>query len=234
MNKDFKITVKPFLNKYLSLKESGYEDKFPLYYQVTYKRKNTQIKSIFNIYLLILSDISKKEQQIIDFELKNIENTISYLAKIQDKNIPFSLQGIKSKYQTFMQDIYVVFENYLKKRLLKVVKYTNTEYLSILKFDGFDVDFLLLLKAVKILNENFNKNIPLDFKEEIDTFQKIIKIIIKKDSDDLNYLSLLKWKTENAKVELKNKMIIYFGEEASKSEKTILILDAIIDETLKF
>lgn len=233
MKKKLKVTVKPFLNKSLSHREDVSTVKYSLYYQVTFKRKNTQIKSLFEIYLSDLKDLSKKEAQIIDFEIQNITHTVQYQYAISDPN-EFTLSGIKQKYQLYTQDLYSVFENYLKKRLLKIIKFTNTEFLPILKFDGFDASFLLLLKAVKILNENFNKNIPVDFKDEIEAFQKFSKIVHQREEDDFNYYSLLDWIDGSAKIELKNKMIVQFEEPVQKIEKTISILDTVFEDTLKF
>jgi hypothetical protein len=126
-----------------------------------------------------------------------------------------------------------VFEQYLKRRLLKVVKYTNTEFISILRFDGVDVDFFLLLKALKLLNENFNKSLPHDFKEEIEAYQKFRTVCPKKDFE-LNHDTVLSWMNDNLKSEIRRKMIAKFEESEMKIEKTITILNSIIEETLKF
>jgi len=226
--KQKKITIKPFLNKNLAPQDT--DCKYPLYYQITYERRNTQVKSHFNTFLIALEGLRGKELEQVKFESNILQRTVAY--EQQKIGKAFTLHGIKDKYELYIPSLDALFEMYLKKKLLKAVKCSNSEFLPILKFEGFEVTFTLLYKASKLLVENFNKTLPLEFKEEIEAYQKYTAI--KKSTPWLvSYDCVMDWLDSDYRAELKNKLTGHFIEKSTSVEKTMSILNVIVEEKLK-
>lgn len=230
--KDKLITIKPFLNFQLAgIVHSNTVKTLPLYYQITYNRKNTQLKSIFNIYLVDIEDCSKEEESQIIFESDTLKRLIRY-ESIKNKE-EFSLMGIKSKYELYAKPLDVIMQDYLKKRLQKAMSLTGSEFQKILKFDGFDANFLLLLKASKQLIDNLGKYIDEDFKSYIDSYKAFAKSLQNR-SLKFEYISLLDWLDESCMIDLKRNLLEYYKEDATQVNKTMSILNEIIEDRIKF
>ncbi len=237
MMKQKKITVKPFINTNLaslelsdSMMRRG-DLKYPLYYQITFERRNTQIKSHFNTYLATLDGLRGEDAELIKFETDVLQRTVALEHSKSNGN--FTLCGIKEKYDNYVLPLEEVFEIHLKKRLLKVMKYSSTEFLPILKFDGFEVTFSLLFKASKLLIENFTKTIPHEYKEEIEAYQHFSAI----NSSNLRVfkrLCVMDWLDTDCKIELRNQFVEHFRDKASYADKIVAILDDMVEERIKF
>lgn len=230
--KDSKISVKPFLNKNLSpQKDGGFDLKYPVYYQITYKRKNTQVKSHFDLFHSSLEGLRNNELEQINFECDVLKKTALFELKRNDAT--FTLTGIKERYDVYILPLDNVFEEHLKKRLIKCLRLTNTEFLPILKFEGFEVTFSLLYKASKLLIENFSKQIPLAYKEEIDAYQKYTSLL-KNKNWGIRYFTVLDWYEPDFRDSLRSNFIKFFDEKSSNFDKTVSILNSIVEERIKF
>ncbi|MFN0049034.1 MAG: hypothetical protein ACKVOU_07940 [Cytophagales bacterium] len=224
-----KITIKPFVNKNLTPLEAS--SKYPLYFQITFQRRNTQVKSHFNTFLETVEGIRGDEFDILKFEMEILEKTVFHEYKKAGK--AFTLHGIKEKYELNILSLTDVFEGHLKKKLLKAIKYCHSEFLPIIKFDGFEVTFTLLFKASKLLIDNFTKTLPSDFKEEIEAYQNFV-LINKTKLKSCEYACVIDWQQFEYQTELKNSFAKIFPEKIALGEKNIAILNGIVEERLKF
>lgn len=224
-----KITIKPFINKNLAPLENT--TKFPLYFQITFERRNTQVKSHFNSFIDNLDGLKGEEMDLLNFEIDILKRTVGFeYAKVGNS---FTLHGIKEKYDLYILDLSFVFESYLKKKLLKAIKYCNSEFLPIIKFEGFEVTFSLLYKASKLLIPNFLKSIPSDFKDEIEAYQQFSIFSKNKLSQSL-FECIFDWKEEKIQKELETYLTENVSLKPVIAKKTISLLDHIIEDRLKF
>ena len=203
---------------------------YPLYYQITYERKNTQVKSYFNKYYYSLEEVAEEEPELIRFERNILQRVVSY--ETTRGNGTFTLSGIKGKYEVYITPLHDIFENSLKKKLLKALKYCQSEFLHILKFEGFDVTFSLLYKAVKLLIKGFDSYLDDDFKIEIAAYQAFLKAEEKED-ETYQYVTVLDWLDSDYKIRLQDKFLTNFQLNLPLSEKYISILNYIVEEKAK-
>ncbi len=114
--KEYRISIKPYLNKRVqpinisrSLNGTIQEvEAWPLYYQVVYKRKNTNIRSAyakglneFTNHFVSLDDKDKiydDAQKVIKRDIQIIEQIIRYKEK---KEADFSIIGIRNAYEEY-------------------------------------------------------------------------------------------------------------------------------------
>jgi hypothetical protein len=226
------ITIKPFLNIQLAgIRNSDGTTSSPLYYQITYQRKNTQLKSIYNLYLSKLSLLPKEDEIKLRFEMDTLKKLVRH--ESAKSGIDFNLTGLKNKYEIYVRPVDFILQEHLKKKLLRTITFTGSEYQSVLKFDGFDANFLLLLKASKQLIDNMGKHINSDFKEEIDAYKAFVKSSQSK-SQRSEFLCLMDWIDGSFKMDLNRSLIEYFEENKNEAAKTVAILNGIIEDRIKF
>jgi hypothetical protein len=223
--KEKKITVKPFLNKNIS--QDG--ETFPLYFQITFQRKNTQIKSHFNKSYENLDEALKKEKESIKFEQEMFQRVVDFEYKRHGNE--FSLKKLKDKYEAYLVPLPTVISLRLRKRLMKVYVQTNSEFQSIIRFDGFDVDFGKLLKASRLLIPRFDSYLAKDFKDEMVAYEHLVKYLPVQLRTQ-TYLPLMDWVDKNCAESFhQNLMELMNSKEA---DKTIATICAIIDEKINF
>jgi len=227
--KQKKITVKPFVNKNLASQDTDY--KYPLYFQITFERRNTQVKSHFSTLLSSLGGLKAEDAEKIKFESSILERTVAY--EQSKSGSSFTLHGIKERYELYAIALDEVFEIHLKKKLLKAIKYSNSEFLPVLKFEGFEVTFSLLFKASKLLVDNFVKTLPIEFREEIEAYQKY-HTLRKLNPWYFRYDCIMDWVDSDYKTELQAQIANYFSEKPIAAEKIIAILHEMVEERLKF
>lgn len=220
-----KVTIKPFLNKTLSGIESNFGvKKHPLYYQITYNRKNTQFKSNFDIYVSELEDTTSTESTYIQIEIEVINKIFLQYYLSSDKT--FSMIGFKQKHSFYLSSVESIIQKYLYISLQRAIVQSNSDYQNILKIENNESQILLLYKACKELIENFSKYLPEDFKFEIDTLKALSK------HQKKNFL-VFQWFDSNFNQDLKQDFTDYFGNIKS-AENGIKLIDKILNQQLLF
>ena len=177
MNKGPKITIKFFLKKSLP---HGTDEKgnrlYPLYIMVTYKRKNTQIKSQYGEhYYTRMEDVEKFTKGVIPFE-ENILHKVMEYENEQAGEDNFSLVGLGKKYNYYTRSIYWAIETYIKELLWKAIQRTKDELQMVLKHHTAQATFTRLYKASNLLFRDFNKNLSQELTKEIKAYQGFLKI----------------------------------------------------------
>jgi len=171
MSKLPKISVRHFINKNLKpywSPYSGYSDEYPLYVQVTFARKNTQIKSHFDNYYTSIEIASKEHKHILDLEKNWIERIIAHEYKTKGKD--FNLKGFGQRYPIYSSPIPTIIDQELKKKFTYALVETETEFRSLLLPKDPNVSIITYYKAASILTKTkIEKNISPDFKKEIET-----------------------------------------------------------------
>lgn len=218
------ITIKPFLNTKLVPIITNFGEKcFPLYYQITFNRNNTQLKSTFEIYLSSLDEANSSQKGLIEKEIKNLQKIVQL--EILGKKI--SLTGIKNKHTFYLKYIDEVLQEVLIQKIQRAVSHSNSEYQNIIKFEGAAINVMLLHKAIKILIDNYSKYLPEDFKQQIDIYKAFSK-------SSLYQASIISWLDEHFKNQMKQEFLNYFDGNQKEAEKSFMFIDSIITERIKY
>jgi hypothetical protein len=172
MKKPKKITVKFFLNEYLQpiALENG-KMGYPLYTQITYERKNTQIKCSYGGYYDSYQNVKKQHETMLAFEDKLLRKSVQY--EVQKFGEEFQLRGLGRKYDTYSQGIHHIFDNYMKMRLRDILqkKAQPARFFEILQTERATISFFLLYEASQRLFDNVAQIIPPHIAEEIEIYK---------------------------------------------------------------
>lgn len=170
MKKPKKITVKFFLNTNLKSIEKSDGNYRPLYAQITYDRKNTQIKCNYGEYYRSLEQIKTEEPNLLGFEEKIFKRSVVY--ELGLKGDEFRLKGLGEKYENYCLSIHALFSSYLKLRFKNILKQAQpARFLDVLSLDKTGTDFFTIYEASLRLFDNMNDLIAQDFKEEMEIYQ---------------------------------------------------------------
>ena len=140
MKKPKKITVKFFLNENLQPIQVDGERFYPLYTQVTYDRKNTQIKCAYGWYYRDLKHVREIEPHLLPFEEKVLKKSVTHELSLQGDS--FRLKGLGKKYENYGLSIHSLFNNYLKIRFKTILKEAKPQkFLEVINLDKNQLDF---------------------------------------------------------------------------------------------
>lgn len=133
---EYKITIKHYFNKAIKEFYNGYKQVYPVYVQVTYKRKNTQIKS--NISPISCSKVDKGEIGLDDFKELIIRDS------------------------ALIESIINEYDNY-NTVLAKDEKFDITHLARLYNNDSFNltnfIDYCLRLEIVELIERNTGKHL---------------------------------------------------------------------------
>lgn len=214
-----KITVKPFLNKKLEpeCSDSTGKDMYPLYYQITYERKNTQIRSYYGFYY----DDIKEVKELIEFETNMLYNIIRYEAT-KDETKLYDLKRLKNKYEVYSISIKVAIDDYLKKKLRLAVLKANSKYYKVLSFTGGKLDFKILYEVSEKLMKNLGDFISKEFKHEMDVYDLFTELspVTKVRYD---FPTLIDWKNGS----FKDKFEISLNKKLKSKKEVMATINSI-------
>ena len=170
MTRITKINVRHFINKNLKpywSPYSGYSDEYPLYVQITFARKNTQIKSHFDNFYTSIDVALTEHKHILDLESNWLERIIAY--EYETKGKDFNLKGFGQRYPVYSAAIPVIIDKELKKKFTEALINTESEFRNLLLPKDQHVSIITYHKAACILTKNkIDKNISMDFKKQIE------------------------------------------------------------------
>lgn len=231
MKKPKKITVKFFLNEHLKsmpvdmLKEQEDWGK-PLYTQVTYDRKNTQIKCNYGGFYKNIVTVHKEHADLLRFEESIFRRCV--LFELNKRNEEFELRGLGEIYDFYSKSIPQLFNNYMKMRLKNVLpKVRPTHLLEALHITKQKLRFTTLYEACLRLFDNMESLILPDFREEMAFFEEYIKKYDKTAEGELyKFPVVIDW--------LDTSHIKQVREDfKEKAEKLITLLDKIVQSSLE-
>ena len=228
MDKSKKISIKPFLNKKLipECSDSDGKDLYPLYLQITYNRKNTQIRSKYGMYYANLDHPEVKN--ILLFECPLAEKFVRY--EINNTKKEYSLAGFGGRYEVYATSIAIVIGDYLKEKLKFELKRTNSPFYDILNFKNKRKPFEIFYNASLLLFEDLDKKISKEFKQEISLYQlykDFEPVILNK----YNFSTIIDWIYGDYKQQFEHKLRRILKNN-SKVDETIEFIDQLIKERL--
>ena len=235
MKKPKKITIKFFLNKYLRPIPVSGELCYPLYAQITYNRKNTQIKSCYGEYYASYEKMKTENSELLAFEDKIIRNAVTY--EINKNSEDFNLLGLGDKYEIFATGIHQILNIYLKMKLKEHLQRDSEpkEFLAVLNFDKQYVDFELLYEAGKRLFNVFESTIEEGFLKEIEVYRAYCKLYQKiLKNKELNFPVVIEWLDGTHLHEITQKFINLYQNDTQKVEFAMQLIDRVVNTKLIF
>jgi len=159
MKKQSKITVKHFLNKRLKPKLIDNKEKYPLYVQIIFQTKTTQIKSQafkdIGIETSFLTDLELNANDY--FLIKERENIESIILKFEQKSkeINFSVfSEIYKKYTVLMSEL---IEKYLYNLFLKEAKEKKNSLPFVFINSSYETVYNTLISLNSEIDYNFSE-----------------------------------------------------------------------------
>ena len=228
MKKDKKITVKFFLNKLLDGATGDKGQKYyPLYIQVTYNRKNMQIKSMYGEYYEKIEEVKKG---LMEFEERMLCKVIRYESSHIKED--YDLKGLKRKYEIYSGSISEALEQYLKPMLRLAILKTNDELTTILNFQESRATATRLYKASKMLFPDFKRHITAKLKEELEAYSYYNRL---NPGQVFTYTfpTIIEWVEGSYKKELETKLKIAYKSKPEIIKKIMILLEQAISKNLK-
>jgi hypothetical protein len=219
--KTHKLNIFPFLHTSLSgtQNENGVE-LFPLYYRITYMRKNTMLRS-FNrgVYSNLDSTPIKK---IIEKESKDIKALMGMLTEMFTE--PYDLTGIKAKYELAQMAVLEVFDQNIRRVASTDLKSIEDKYAVAIHVGVYSDEYPL-----NILMETVDKLMPKQVKHVFHGAQHYLDYLgYWLDVHPLNTAQprIIDWLDAN---DLDKKFIKYLAKKFDSKKKITAIVVGIND-----
>lgn len=228
MKKEKKITVKFFLNKLLDAATGDKGQKYyPLYIQVTYNRKNMQLKSKYGEYYEKIDDVKKG---LMEFEEKMLCKVIRYESShITDD---YDLKGLKRKYEVYSGSVPEALENYLKPKLRLTVLKTKDWLVPTLNFNEPRATVYRLYMASRKLFGDLDRFMNVKLHEELQAYayyQRLYPDIFL----DYSFPAVIEWVEGSYKKELEAKLKTTYKNKPEIVKMVITLIEQAVSENLK-
>jgi len=223
-----KITIKFFLNQLLepAINDKGKES-YPLYIQITYNRKNMQLKSKYAEYYYSLSE---GKPALMEFEEKVLRKIIFHEAAHTEDD--YDLKGLKRKYDVYSYSIHQVIEDYLKPRLRLAVLKTNDELANVLDFNSALATVPRLLAAGRRLFPGFDRHLGNRLEGELAAYSQFLQL----DKAPLltyTFPTVIDWVDGSYQMELDRKLNTIYKEHPNYRKHILSLIEHAMTEKLK-
>ena len=228
IKKPKKITIKFFLNRLLE--PVSHEQKqayYPLYIQVSYNRKNMQLKSMYGEYY---NDLKEVQRGLMDFEERVIRKIITHEAG-QTLN-DYELKGLKRKFEVYSMSILYALERYLKPKLRTAIMKTNDELTTVLAFDTVHATVARLYKAAHLLFKDFDGYLPSKLSDELTALWNYQKLY-PEPNFDYSFPTIIDWVDGSYRIELEKKLKSIYKNKPEMVKKVLVLIEQTVGENLK-
>lgn len=228
MKKPKKITVKFFLNNNLQEVKTDQGAAYPLYTQITYNRRNTQIKCYYGGYYVTLEEAQVKNRALLSFEEALFRKTVQY--EINRQGNKFELKGLGKKYDTYCVGIHSLFNKYLKVRLKNMIyKATPADFLQVIDFDRSEADIETLYIVCQKLFDNLDAIFKSDFLEEV-TLYKLYKRFypLALDTTQYQFPVVIDWLNKSHVQDLTRKLNQHYKKDLDKVQESLSVINRIV------
>ncbi len=232
MKRPKKVTVKFFLNEHLKEIEREDGNYYPLYVQITYNRKNTQIKCAYGGFYKSMEQLEDQYAPLLRFEEEIFKKTVYY--ELGQQGEEFQLRGIGKKYDAYCASIPALFDRYLKVRLKNTLqKAQPLRFLDVLQTEKRDIPFSLLLEASYRLFDNLKAIISDEFREEMEIYELYQALLGDQiREENFRFPVVIDWLAGDHSQEVAQQIRSRYPDKSDKIEKSIIILQKIISTKL--
>jgi len=190
---------------------------YPLYLQITYNRKNTQIRSKYGFYYESLND--SELRSILLFECSLAEKLVR--CEINNTNKEYSLAGLGTRYEVYATSIGIVIGDYLKGKMPFELKRMNSTFSDILNFQNERKYFEDFYNASILLFKDFDKKISKEFKHEVSIYQ-LYRDFEPISISKYNFPTIIDWMCGDYKQQFEQKL------------RRVLKIDSKVNEAIEF
>jgi hypothetical protein len=196
-----KITIKFFLNQLVeAVTDEKGRPSYPLYIQVTYNRKNMQLRSKYAEYY---RDLKEVKPGLMDFEERVLRKIVAYESSTAEekKTEAYDLKGLKRKYEVYSLSIEEALEHYLKPKLRLAILKTNDDLTAVLNFDDVRATVDRLHRAAQMLFINFDPFLSGQLKEDLAAYAHY-RALFKGPNLSFDFPTIIDWVDGSYKIEL--------------------------------
>jgi hypothetical protein len=242
-----KVSVRPYI--YTSKKtavpysfhsDEGVKDeiRYPLYYQVIFKRQNTKMKSYYGGHYKSIEDVQNENKGLIDFETKVIEQSIQYEGLIHGDD--FQMKGFPDRYANYTRSISQVVGLHLKHIIWLVTNRASNNkeyqdqyfnYFFFIDYKNSNFQFNHLYNMLKKLYNNFNKYLTEEDLQTIKAYEYLEQLYPK--VKDYSFKTVIEWLNHTVKNEYRNKLINTFKLNAMQAEKYVDRIEKAVQTEIK-
>jgi hypothetical protein len=228
IKKGKKITVKFFLNRLLEAvtNEKGRES-YPLYIQVTYNRKNMQLKSKYAEYYY---DLKEVKPGLMEFEERILRKIITYEAARTKGE--YDLKGLKRKYEVYSESVYQAIEEYLKPKLRLTILKTNDELTSVLNFLAPQATVARLYEAARRLFPDFIPHLGVRLQGELTTYEQF-RQLYKEPFFTYTFPTVIDWVDGSYQEELNKKLNTVYKNQPETAKQVLGLIGHAVTEKLQ-
>lgn len=233
MKKPKKITVKFFLNTHLNEILIDGRKNYPLYIQITYDRKNTQIKSVYGGFYYNIEQVKEKEANLLSFEERILKKAVRF--ELLKYGEDFRLKGIGRKYESYCLSTHQLFNTYLKFRFKNLIhKAEPKKFLEILQIEKGKTDIVTIFEASQRLFDNFNDVIDAEFLKELEIYRLYLRDYFSLlQAGEYRFPVMIDWLEGSHRIDWEEKLKNNFGSEQEKISECIDLLQKIINTKLE-
>jgi hypothetical protein len=201
LKKAKKITVRFFLNRMLKpiTKEKG-KELYPLYIQVTYNRKNMQLRSKYGEYY---HDLKEAPSGLLEFEERVLRRIITREASHLEDS--YNLKGLRRNYEIYSLSIHQAIEDYLKPKLRAAIRKINSPLTHVLDFDSDRATVPLLQAAAQKLFPDFERRLGTRLRQELAIYEQFLRLY-KPPFLNYSFPMIIDWSEGGFKEELNRKV----------------------------
>jgi len=228
MKKEKKITVKFYLNTMLDAATGDKGQKYyPLYIQVTYNRKNMQLKSKYGEYYEKMDKVNK---ELMQFEEKMLCKVIRHESSLISGE--YDMKGLKQKYEIYSGSVAEALENYLKPKLRLMILKTKDWLVPVLNFNDSRATTGRLYQAASKLFPDLEWFMNVKLQEELEAYsyyQRLYPEIF------LSYTfpTLIEWAEGSYKKDLETKLKTTYKNKPEIIKKVTVLIEEAVAKNLK-
>jgi len=228
LKKAKKITIKFFLNQVLepATNQKG-KEAYPLYIQVTYNRKNMQLRSRYSDYYYRLDEV---KPTMMEFEEMVLRKIITY--EIGEAKGEYDLKGLRRKYDVYSFSIHEAVEEYLKAKLRLAILKTNDELTTVLNFSTPQATVARLYEAARRLFKDFDHHLGAKLKSELINYEQF-RGLNKQPILSYTFPTIIDWVDGSYQEEMIKELNAVYKNQPDVTKQVLSLIDHTVAEKLK-
>jgi hypothetical protein len=233
MKKPKKITVKFFLNNNLKEIIVRGEPSYPLYAQITYDRKNTQIKCNYGGFYKDLHQAREVAPNLLNFEESIFRRSVEF--ELKRWGDEFKLKGLGRIYENYSLSIHTLFNSYLKLSLKSFLQNAEPiKYLEVLQLEKPNIDFFTVYEVSQKIFDNLNNIVTDEFKEEVKVYQMYLDLyrpFLEKNTHE--FPVVVDWLDASHERFLEKQLIKFYNTDEEQIKKVKDLIQRIISTKIE-
>ncbi|MBN9382215.1 MAG: hypothetical protein J0H74_15710 [Chitinophagaceae bacterium] len=229
LKKAKKITIKFFLNQVLepATNQKG-KKSYPLYIQVTYTRKNMQLRSRYSDYYYSLDEV---KPYIMEFEERILRKIITH--ETDQAKGEYDLKGLRRKYDIYSFSIHEAVEVYLKARLHLAILKTKDELTTVLNFSTPQATVARLHEAARRLFKGFDRHlVGAGLISELTSHEQFLRLD-KQPFLSYTFPTIIDWVDGSYQDEVATKLNAVYKNHPETTKQVLSLIGQAVAEKLK-